>query len=535
MINNEKELMEINRRPVGNRRSEEELEALRLEANKTAFELMEQTHFTGTKEQLEMMQTFERAYIDGAPMISDEEWDILKNKYSYEESLVSTSPSGRKWVKMFSPLPSIDKAASLEDLRQFLAKFKSGQTFKVECKLDGLTANVRYAKNDDGVYTLDCIMSKGNGRYGLQLNPHALSGVKKNWPDTIKAKYVADVLECGIENLPKYFELRGEAVVPKNSRTYRKYGKNPVWRSVASGMFNRKVPFNLDGVLLYLYGKSLEQLCAESEDGMVTLKGADARLVASLGNDPDKFLRNDILYIDKYGKISIMHANGNSYSFYDDGEELHIVFYSASIKDSNIDTAAIAEIPGVKYISAIEWEESKAHELKEMNVTYRETDSISEILQAVFDFYGTDENGHRDLSKPRLRNLCEYALDGVVIKPVDSNRETQGMFFRNHKNNPNKIICPKYPEDQIAVKLLSEVVRVKLKSIEYTKTTLGNITCSGVLDKPYLTESGSIVERINLHNPEWLESNSWIKEGEEYDMIMSMDIIPVLLDPNLYH
>lgn len=554
------------KRVVGNRRSEEELEQLKVDLNKLTFKLEEQTDFKGTQEQLDLMQAIERAYIDGAPICSDEEWEIMKRKHNYVESLASIAPSGRTWVKLFSPLPSIDKAGNMEELKNYFDKIKSmnlSGKFKVECKLDGLTANVRYKLSPYmDYYNLDCITSRGNGRFGLQLNPYALAGVKTNIPPEIHVDHIMKILDIkDINNLPAYVELRGEAVIPKNKHTEAKYGENAVLRSVASGMFNRKVPYNLDGVIQYitgeeidkktgikgLYKTDLEGLFAKySYHGLdIIFKGADGRLIASLdpnygteNGDPNKFLRNDYIEIsmDGYNEmITVYHKNGERYSFYPDYEELDVVFYSMSIGDSNIDTDKIKLIPGIKYISDIQFAEEYRKELETKNIplTYRETNDIKNIYQAVFDFYGTDNDGKRNLSKPRLRNMYEYALDGVVIKPVDSNRETQGMFFRNHKNNANKIVCPKYPEDTIAVKLLSEIVKVKLVKIEQTETELGNITCSGILDKPYLTESGACVERINLHNPEWLEQNNWIKEGNEYEMIMSMDVIPVLLNPNM--
>lgn len=521
----------------GNRRSKEELEKVTSETNELTYKLDDQIDFKGTEEDLKQMQIYERAYIDGRPLISDEEWEILKNRFNYKESLVSTSPSGRSWVKMFSPLPSIDKACNLEELDRFLSKFDDNEIFKIECKLDGLTANVRY-KKENNIYKLDCITSRGNGRYGLKLNPYALSGVKTNYPHEIEAKWVKHVLLCDNEDLPEYFELRGEAVVPKNEHTYKKYGKEAVWRSVASGIFNRKIPFNLPGVIDCIFeGKETLESLTNNENGFYVFEGrantANGRLIASLidENDPNKYLVGDKLRLDKDGKINIIHKNGDTWSGYDDGEELDIVFYSASIKDSNIDTDRIRDIPGVKYISDIQFSENAKKELDSNNVslTYRETNDKNDILSAIFDFYGTNRSGKRELSRFRLRNLYEYALDGVVIKPINSDRESQGLFFRKNKNNANKIVCPKYPEDQIAVKLLSEIVKVKLDKIEYTTTTLGNVTCSGVLDKSYFTESGSWVERINLHNPAWLEANSWIKEGNEYYLCMAMDIVPVLL------
>ena len=139
--------MIIKNRDIANRRSEDELEKIKIENNKTAFTLEEQKDFKGTSEQLEFMQNAERAYISGHPIMTDEEWDILKSKHNYKESLTSTSPSGRSWVKLDSPLPSLNKGGSLEDLNKFIDKFPKNQKFIVECKLDGLTANLKYKRN----------------------------------------------------------------------------------------------------------------------------------------------------------------------------------------------------------------------------------------------------------------------------------------------------------------------------------------------------------------------------------------------------
>ena len=136
----------MEKRMVGNRRSEEELEQIKIDINKTAFILIEQPNFIGTPEQLEIMQNIERAYIDADIKFSDEEWEILKKRHNYVESPMSISPSGRAWIKLFSPLPSIDKCGSIDDLRIFLSKFDPNQKFRIENKLDGLPGNFRYKK-----------------------------------------------------------------------------------------------------------------------------------------------------------------------------------------------------------------------------------------------------------------------------------------------------------------------------------------------------------------------------------------------------
>lgn len=530
----------------GNRRSEEELMKLTIENQKQLYKLEEQPDFKGTPEQLEMMQAFERAYIDGYPKISDEEWEILKYKFNYKESLVATAPSGRTWVKLLAPLPSINKAATIEDIKAFCNKFP-GEEFIYEPKLDGVTANLRYVLDDftnETCYKLDCITSRGNGRYGLKLNEYALSGVKLNGvPKYISINYIKKI--CGY--LPKYFEIRGEAVINKSEKNIKKYAKDHdinntiaepiVWRSIVAGIFNRKVPANLEGVIKYLYNMTLDELIRnkgfysyEENDWIYVEDNIEnARLIASLGNDNHKFLRTSSLYIRKDGLICIKHADGEDYCFYDDGEELDIVTFSCTIDGVNKDIEELKDIPDLIFISnIIQYPENKPTDF------YGKTKNIDEIVSKICKFYGCNENGKRDYKINRYRNTHQYALDGIVIKLANTSKETQNLDIRNSKSNNNKLVIPKYPADQIACKFLSEVVWVTLKKIEKTETELGNVTCQGILDKPYQTESGAWVETINLHNERWLTENDWIKEGGTYPMVMAMDIIPTLMNPEFF-
>lgn len=508
-------------RVVGNRRSEEELKNITIQQNKESYILDDQDNFKGSKEELEMMQNFERAYIDGRPLISDEEWDILKYKYNYQESLVAGSPSGRQWVKLEAPLPSINKAASIDDLKLYFSRFDDGQEFQVECKLDGLTANMHYIFDPyNYVYKFDYISSRGNGRYGLKLNRNALTGVKTNIPKTIPASIICDIINeyDPDSKIPASIEIRGEAVIPINDYTIAKYGETPVWRNIASGIFNRKIPANLNG-LHEIYGPR----CDLTEDYIEIEDKEIAKLYASLVDAPYSIRAKDKVFIN-HNSIKIKHNDGNEdiNQFVD--EYLDIVTYSITINGSNIDIPSLKNIPGIKYISDIQFRDGV-----NQDPVFMISDDPDKIWTDVCRFYGCNNNAERDYSMPRLRNLHEYALDGIVIKPVGSNNDTQGMSIRNNKNNPNKIVVPKYPEDQIAVKLLSERVKVHLDKIESTTTKLGNVTLSGLLDKPYLTESGAMVQSINLHNPEWLEANSWIREGNDYYLVMAMDIIPQLM------
>lgn len=405
-------------------------------------------------------------------------------------------------------------------------------------------------------YELESISSRGNGRYGLQLNPYALSGVKVNFPKNIKTKDVA----AFFHNLPDEFEIRGEAVIPKNNHTYEKYGKEAVWRNIASGIFNRIVPFNLEGIISYITdGKETIESLTDNDANCFVLKPEfsgrkclnpevynNVKLILSLFEDREDYVsfeKGDFLKICWDKTVAHMDKNGEYKNRYaDDGEELDIIMYSMSINGSNIDVndfineenKEIFNSLGFKTIKDIQFQELLDYHLRAAGygTTFRITSNKELIHNAVNEFYGIwSETNKRCSEFPRLRNMYEYACDGVVIKPIGSNKYTQKTDLRLGRNN--KIVSPEYPEDQIAIKLLSEIVRVKLDHIEYNKTKIGNITCTGILDKAYRTESGAMVSSINLHNPEWLKANNWIKEGEEYNLCMSLDIIPVLMNPNL--
>lgn len=537
---------------IGNRRSEEELQALKIKQNKETFVLVDQLDFRGTPEQLEQMQNFERAYISGAPVISDEEWDVLKYKYNYKESVTAGSPSGRNWLKLMAPLPSLEKCPTFEDFENYIKRNPNGSK-RLGLKLDGLTANVRYTLKEDGKYHLDVVSSRGNGCYGLILNPFALSGVDLNIPKTIEEDKVMEMLELsskdGILELtytPNAIEFRGEALIRKSKENIEKYGENAVFRNIASGMFNRKVPNNTKGLVEYYKHDAVENPNVTIEGNKITIKGADRHTVTGAYANEDNILpfdklgRNDLVQLENNrGEISvkILRADGTEEILPERKENLDIVFFSVAYDGDNIDTPYLNIIPGLKTLDQVGLSEQAIQEWgleDEKGLFHQEFDDTDakEIWNQVEKFYGV-ENGKRNKDLPRYRNLMEYACDGIVVKPKVSNTKTQGLGIRNNKNNPNKIIMSKYPDDQVAIKLLSEVVRVKLEKIEYNTTSLNNQTCSGILDKPYLTESGAYVSKINLHNVDWLAKNDWIKEGQEYDMVLAMDIIPQLLNPNL--
>lgn len=501
---------------TGIRRSEEELQELSKQANATGYRLQaDQSEFTGTPEQLEMMQTYERQYLDGSQTISDEEWEIYKRKFNYKESLTAKSPNDRDWFRMQAPLGSLAKVGSFDELKDWIENHPSDE-FSVAPKLDGLTANVIY-QLEGNVYRQTIISSRGNGVSGLILYKNALSGVNINIPSEITLENMQEVfekLDSKYENaseMPKVIELRGEAVIPKNKETYDIYGEFPVWRNIAAGIFNRKMPSNIAGLTIMHDNGDLNDLQYQ-------------KALWSLTDSPYTWRQVKEVSAEN-GMVKVQFKDfEETYKVHE--EYMDVVFYSIAFEGSNIDTEYLSLLKGIKYLDSINQESGK-QEYPSRIVTK----DVQEIIEYVAKFYGTDLNGKRDFNLQRERNRFEYAMDGVVIKPTHSDKNTQLMTPKLGRNG--KYVTPHYPSDQVAIKLESERVKVKLDHFEYRETSLGNHTVSGILEEPVMSESGSMVSNINLHNPVWLEKNDWIKEGHEYWMIMSLDIIPVLLNPEL--
>lgn len=249
-------------------------------------------------------------------------------------------------------------------------------------------------------------------------------------------------------------------------------------------------------------------------------------MVASLVSDRPLGRRGRVVFDpDEPEHVAIDFGDGDvvEHELHQDAETMTVVAYSMSVNGVNLDIP-LDGITGLKPVNEILTMDGKPSPIFAVE---HDVDRIIEIARI---FYGVDENGKRDLSMPRLRNEHQYAMDGIVVKLKNSTAETQGLEVRKARGNSNKMVVPKFPNDQVALKLQSELVRVKLERIERTETSLGNVTLQGILDHGYVTESGSVVQNVNLHNPHWLEEVApWIHEGGEYHLVMAMDIIPQLL------
>lgn len=511
------------------RRTEEELKQLKKEQRQSKFKLKNQENFIGSEELLEYMQNAERAYIEGKPIITDAEWDDLVKKTKYEESLSSyegvLSPNGRKWYRLKAPLVSLNKVTSIEDLYFFLNKFPEGQKFIVSPKFDGLTFVLVYKETESGDYKLFKITSRGDGLNGLEIHPTALEGVELYGCPQIISRETALMLEkngCVIDNT---IEIRGEAVIDRND--YSKVGPDGgytdiVASSIAAGIFNREIPNNLT-YISSLFPKNLKWEEMNNEQKKLLAKYGIVHYKGKLKEDSSPYDECDIedhIFMVKFRDSDkrIEFSSGDYLGKTRIRETLHFLSFSIASKDGNIDNPDILNnIEHLIYGNSLQdfWDISCI------------TSDIKRIIHSVDLLYGT-VRGERNLNKVRLKNKLRFATDGIVIKPVGSNTTTQGLTpYRKGKSGD--LVIPKYPKDQIAIKLPTDKVKTKILKINYITTKLGNKTCTADIE-PTLTERGTVVSRVNLHNPSWLAlpENNWIEEGKECYLQMAMDIIPVL-------
>ncbi len=198
-------------------------------------------------------------YEKSSPIISDQDYDILKQKiinlekkYKYLSSDLSPSnTTGFKPSKVFTKskhkvrMLSLSNAFKKEDLVNFEKKIfnylndKTKFNYSVEPKIDGISASLTYK---DGNLILG--VSRGDGTEG-ELITENLRTIK-DIPDTVSEK-----------NFPKYIEIRGEVFIKKNDFEKLKNNfANP--RNAASGSLRQKNPLETKKIPLnfiaYTYG-----------------------------------------------------------------------------------------------------------------------------------------------------------------------------------------------------------------------------------------------------------------------------------------
>lgn len=517
---------------TGMRNSHKDLEAKKKEKRESKFKLKEQPNFKGSKELLSRMRDAERLYREGKPIMSDEEWDSLVKKTGYEESFDETvSPNNRLWYKFNAPLVSLNKCTSLDDLLKYISKFEKGQEFSVNLKYDGLSFDLVYEKKEDGDFYQKFITTRGDGLNGLVIGELALKGVEiEGIPDKI-SKETADFLRekgCVINDT---IEIRGEAVIDKNDYvTKERSFDNIPARSIAAGILNRKVPNNLKYIAsLFPDNLNWEDMTLQQKKILYSYGIVSKGKITEKSSPYDKCNIVNGEFITHIREESLADKMGNSWIKFDSNpdyqgktrfkETMSFISFAIASEYGNIaDTNILSSIPGVLCIG-------KVAGIPEEIIT----SDPKEIMQLVDWFYGT-EDGKRNMKKVRNKNKIRFSADGIVLKPIGSNKFTQKL---DPREKGGKIVVPRYPADQIAIKLPTDKSPTKIIKLNYVTTKLNNTTVTADI-KPTLVEGGAIVSRVNLHNPMWLNlpENKWIMEAYEEGRVvylqMSLDIIPIL-------
>lgn len=465
----------------------------------------QQEGFTGTDEQLLLLFQAEEAYGFGSPIITDTEFDELAEKTNYSQSLrAPQSSSGRNWIKMNAPLVSLLKVAKIDELKKFLDGFQIGTQFYIEPKLDGLTFNAVYKRSGTN-FVLSSISSRGDGRLGLEFHPDAFNGLQAiGLPKTISEKSVNIFPE--LENSNGEISFRGEAIVMKDDPLHQ--GK--LLRSVAAGMLNRKIGYLSQYSEIWENHFSKKELSGKFpiELDPIVVKGERCVRLAPVDHFATK---------NKNGTFTVFEGNKVRQDLTDAvnrQNKLTFVTFAFAYKGANAPSRGMMEIfeqEGIIPVSQLVKEIAEG--LNDQNLL--ENGTSGGTAQTI------DLVKRTNLIHPNWR----FPVDGLVIKPVHTSQETQ-MLNPTIKNG--KIVYPHHPKDQVAYKFPPVKVVVKLAEIHESKTSLGNFTYSGELDKVYVMPSGTRVTRVNLHNKNWLDANPWIKPGAILHMHLSNDIIPVL-------
>ena len=137
---------------------------------------------TTIDELVDLLNAYNRAYRQGAPMVSDAEYDALVEQlrtiapdHPFLQTVEPEQFSGRQEVRHPAPMLSIEKAYRREQLERFVARVEKeaeplgmeAVTFRLTPKLDGL------AGRDDG----NLFATRGNGEVGYEISSAFAKGV----------------------------------------------------------------------------------------------------------------------------------------------------------------------------------------------------------------------------------------------------------------------------------------------------------------------------------------------------------------------
>ena len=133
-------------------------------------------------ELVDLLNAYNKAYRQGAPIVSDAEYDTLMEQlrelapeHPFLQAVEPEQFTGRREVRHPTPMLSIEKAYTREQLERFVARVQKeaealgmgSVTFRLTPKLDGLAG-----RDDGGVFA-----TRGNGEVGYEISSALAKGV----------------------------------------------------------------------------------------------------------------------------------------------------------------------------------------------------------------------------------------------------------------------------------------------------------------------------------------------------------------------
>ena len=133
-------------------------------------------------ELVDLLNAYNKAYRQGAPIVSDAEYDTLVEQlrelapeHPFLQAVEPEQFTGRREVRHPTPMLSIEKAYTREQLERFVARVQKeaealgmgSVTFRLTPKLDGLAG-----RDDGGVFA-----TRGNGEVGYEISSALAKGV----------------------------------------------------------------------------------------------------------------------------------------------------------------------------------------------------------------------------------------------------------------------------------------------------------------------------------------------------------------------
>jgi DNA ligase (NAD+) len=257
----------------------------KVKTDKTPVELLTARQAKAEHDRLtrEIAEHDKRYYQQDAPVITDAEYDALRERYNAIEARfpdlrtleslsvkVGAAPSGRfKKVRHAVPMLSLDNAMQDEDVVDFVARIRrflklsedDKLAFSAEPKIDGLSMSLRYENGE-----LVTAATRGDGTEGEDVTANIRT--LKDVPQKLKGKSV-----------PRICEVRGEVYMTKadflklNERQKEQGGQifaNP--RNSAAGSLRQKDPSITAsrplGFFAYAWGE-ISELPADTQSGMI--------------------------------------------------------------------------------------------------------------------------------------------------------------------------------------------------------------------------------------------------------------------------